>query len=153
MCSSTWSPRAHAIVSSQIITCGPIVRCARPAATHALCLSSLAGGGGAARYLLDLSVGLLRQVEGPVADVEEGEDGGKDDAGQDIDLLGPAGELVEPGRQEVLALARFHVDLALVDVVEGREAGDGGFLVEGREAGDGGFLPTTPHHRLLKLCI
>ena len=67
--------------------------------------------------LFDISIGLLGQVEGPVADVEERKDGGENNAGKNVDLLGPAGELVEPGHQEVAALARLHVYLALVDVV------------------------------------
>ena len=63
--------------------------------------------------LFNLRIGLLREVEGPVGDVEEREDGGEDDPGENVDLLGPAGELVEPGHQEVLALSRLHVDLTL----------------------------------------
>ena len=64
-------------------------------------------------FLFHICVGLLGEIECPVGDVEEGEDGREDDAGEDVDLLGPRGELVEPGHQKVLTLARLHVDLAL----------------------------------------
>jgi hypothetical protein len=67
-------------------------------------------------YLVDLCVGLLRQIEGPVGDVEECKNGGKNYAGKYVDLFGARRELVEPGLEEVFALARLHVDLALVDV-------------------------------------
>ena len=69
--------------------------------------------------LFDISICLLGQVEGPIADVEERKDGGENNAGKNVDFLGPAGELVEPGHQEVAALAGLHVYLALVNVVVG----------------------------------
>ena len=57
--------------------------------------------------LVDLSIGLLRQVEGPVGNVEERENGGENNAGQDVDLFGARGELVEPGLEKVFAFARL----------------------------------------------
>ncbi len=38
---------------------------------------------------LSLTFGLLPQVVDPIGEVEDGEDGGKNDARNDIDLLGP----------------------------------------------------------------
>ena len=90
------------------------------------------------RLLFDIRVRLLRKVEGPVADVEEGKDGGEDDPRQHVDLLSPARELVEPGHEKVLPLPGLHVYLALVDVVEGREARDAAFVA-------------PPQQRLLKI--
>ena len=45
----------------------------------------------------DDSLALLEEVVTPVAEVEHGEDGGEDDARDDVDLLGPRRELVQPG--------------------------------------------------------
>ena len=112
--------------------------------------------------LVDLSIGLLRQVEGPVGNVEERENGGENDAGQDVDLFGAGGELVEPGLEKVFAFARLHVDLALVDVAHQRVVVAHvhrvvvGVVVVLRRAvvETAGVVAvatgTTPHQRLLK---
>ena len=63
-----------------------------------------------------LTLCLLQQIVTPVGHVEYGKDGGKDDSGDDVDLLGPGGELVEPGLEEVPLFLRLHVDLALVQL-------------------------------------
>lgn len=61
-----------------------------------------------------LTLCLLQQVITPVGHVEDGKDGWEDDPGDDVNLLGAGGELVEPGLEEVSLLLRLHVDLALV---------------------------------------
>ena len=68
---------------------------------------------------LGLTLGLLQQIVTPVGEVEDGEDGGEDDARDHVDLLRPRGELGQPGLQEVevLLLRLVHVDLALVQLV------------------------------------
>lgn len=87
-------------------------------------------------------VSFLCQVESPVRHVEESEDGREDHSGQHVDLLRPAGELVEPGLQEVLPLPGLHVDLALVDVVDVGEVG------AGRRAHPAGGARAAAHHGL-----
>ncbi len=67
---------------------------------------------------------LLQEVVAPVAEVEDREDGREDHPGDDVDLLRPRGELVQPGLQEVVALPlRLYVDLARVELVRGRRRG------------------------------
>ena len=65
-------------------------------------------------YLLTLC--FLQQIVTPVGHVEDGEDGGEDNPGDDVDLLGARRELVEPGLEEVSLLLGLHVDLALVQL-------------------------------------
>lgn len=95
--------------------------------------------------LFHVCVGFLCQVESPVRHVEESEDSGEDHSGEHVNLFGSAGELVEPGLQEVLPLPWLHMDLALVDVVDVCEVGSGSWA---HPAGGAG---APAHHRLLKI--
>ena len=96
----------------------------------------------------DDSLALLEEVVTPVAEVEHGEDGGEDDAGDDVDLLGPRGELVEPRLEEVLAFAparpELHVDLALVQLAHQALAG----AAVAAATATAPVLGRTAHHRL-----
>lgn len=60
----------------------------------------------------------MQEVVAPVAEVEDGENGGKDDPRDDVDLLGAGGEPVEPRLQEVVVplLRLVHDDLAGVQL-------------------------------------
>ena len=59
---------------------------------------------------------LLKKVVAPVGQVKHGEDSGKGDAADDVDLLGPGRELVKPRLQEVVVPFRLHVDLTMVQL-------------------------------------
>ena len=65
---------------------------------------------------LSLTFGLLHEVVAPVAEVENGKDGGKDNPRDDVDLLGAGGEPIEPCLEEVVIplLWLVHDDLASV---------------------------------------
>ena len=72
----------------------------------------------------NVRVCLLAEVESPVGHVEEGEYSGEDDPGEDVYLLGPGGELVEPELEEVPPVAQgpsLHVYLTLVKVGQGHK--------------------------------
>ena len=60
----------------------------------------------------------MQEVVAPVAEVENGEDCGKDDPRYDVDLLGAGGKPVEPGLQEVVVplLRLVHDDFAGVQL-------------------------------------
>ena len=47
---------------------------------------------------------LLHEIVTPVGEVEAGEDGREDDPREDVDLLGPRWELVEPEKKEYSTL-------------------------------------------------
>ena len=65
---------------------------------------------------LSLTFGLLHEVVAPVAEVENGKDGGKDNPRDDVYLLGAGGEPIEPSLEEVVIplLWLVHDDLASV---------------------------------------
>ena len=94
-----------------------------------------------------LTLRLLQQVVTPVGHVEDGEDGWEDDPGYDVDLLGPRGELVEPGLEEVPLLLRLEVDLARVQLVGVHQHVLG---ADGRSARRG---PRAAHQRLLQSTV
>ena len=60
----------------------------------------------------------MQEVVAPVAEVEDGENGGKDDPRDDVDLLGAGGKPVKPRLQEVVVplLRLVHDDLAGVQL-------------------------------------
>ncbi len=68
--------------------------------------------------LFNISICLLGQIKCPVWDIKERKDGREYYTGENVDLLGPGGKLVEPGHEEVLAFPWLHVDLALMDIVD-----------------------------------
>ena len=88
----------------------------------------------------------MRQVKGPIGQVEEGKDGGEDDSGENVNLLSSRRELIEPGDEKVSPLPWLHVDFALVNVIDVRKVG----VRTPHGGGEGPWVTVTPHHWLLE---